>query len=163
MKWFSVGAGACGALLLVASGCQTIGGVGHVASVQRWAQEVVTEGDHELVLELAADTILMHSLPSFPAREIAAADMVRRFDNSREQFPDRRIELCDIHATGDFVVATWTEIRTHTTEYRGYAPTGREYTYDGITIYRFDGGRIAEIWILTDQVPFYRLVGALPE
>jgi predicted ester cyclase len=47
---------------------------------------------------------------------------------------------------GDKVVSRNTVTGTHQGEYRGVPPTGKSVTYNEIFVFRFAGGRIAEIW-----------------
>jgi steroid delta-isomerase-like uncharacterized protein len=45
---------------------------------------------------------------------------------------------------GDSAAHHWTVTGTHIGEFMGIAPTGKQFTLDGITIYRFDDGKLAE-------------------
>ena len=38
----------------------------------------------------------------------------------------------------------------HTAEFRGFPPTGRPVEWLGAALFRFEGGRIAELWVLGD-------------
>lgn len=64
----------------------------------------------------------------------------------QKAFPDTRHTIEDLVAEGDRVVARISARGTHTGELFGHAPTGREVTLTGITIYRLVAGRIVERW-----------------
>jgi predicted ester cyclase len=75
--------------------------------------------------------------------EIAAA--ARRWIGPfRESFPDFRMEIVDLIAEGDKVVAHFKCSGTHDGEWRGRAPTGRRFEdVDEIYIFRIENGRLA--------------------
>jgi predicted ester cyclase len=76
-----------------------------------------------------------------------------------EAFPDMHVELHELVAEGDLVVARYTERGTHRGPYRGRAPTGRSYTKHGFGMYRIAAGRMAEGWIQEDDASFARDLG----
>jgi predicted ester cyclase len=66
--------------------------------------------------------------------------------------PDLRIQVLDQVTEGDRVVSRWTLQGTH---------RGRRVTLPGITISRFENGRIAEDWTVSDNLGLLRQVGPL--
>ena len=81
----------------------------------------------------------------------------------REGFPDVVSTIEDLIAEGDKVVARWRSRATHRGEYMGVSPTGREVEFTGISVYRIEGGRIAESWNSEDQLGLMRQISAVPE
>ncbi|MER5549738.1 ester cyclase [Streptomyces sp. NPDC002589] len=75
-------------------------------------------------------------------------------------FPDIHVTIEDMIAEGDKVVARNTVTGTHRGDFRGVAPTGRSVTYGEIFIFRFEDGRIAEIWGVVDVLSQMRQLGA---
>jgi predicted ester cyclase len=63
---------------------------------------------------------------------------------------------------GDKVVSRNTVTGTHQGEYRGLPPTGKSITYNEIFIFRFVGGRIAEIWGVVDVFSQMKQLGVIP-
>jgi predicted ester cyclase len=61
-------------------------------------------------------------------------------------FPDGRTTIEDLIAEEDRVTKRWAYQGTHTHEWNGIPPTGKRVTVTGITIYRLEGGKIAECW-----------------
>ena len=74
-------------------------------------------------------------------------------------FPDMRIELLDLVAEGDRVVAHYIERGTNTGEWNGAAPTGRVYEKHGFAMYTVRGGQLVEAWVQEDQAGFARQLG----
>ena len=81
----------------------------------------------------------------------------------RRGFPDVVSTIEDLIAEGDKVVARWRARATHTGEYMGIPPTGEEVEFTGISVYRIEGGKIAESWNSEDQFGLLRQIGAVPQ
>jgi predicted ester cyclase len=66
----------------------------------------------------------------------------------------------DLIAEGDKVVHRWTVRGTHKGELLGYAPTGRQVTSAGVSIFRIADGRIVEHVAFADDLGFFQQLGA---
>ena len=64
--------------------------------------------------------------------------------------PDARYDVDDLIAEGDRVVVRWRLLGTHKGDFRGIAPTNRPIELKGIAIYRVDGGKLMERWVVSD-------------
>jgi uncharacterized protein YhfF len=67
-------------------------------------------------------------------------------------FPDLRIDVEDLIAEGDKVVARMTFHGTHLGPFRGIAPTGRQVRFTAIRVYRIADGKIVESWANQDAL-----------
>jgi len=67
-----------------------------------------------------------------------------------------------IIAEEDKVVSRFTFQGTHTGEFMGIAPTGREVTVMQISIDRIADGKIVEHWGLVDQLSLLQQLGVGP-
>jgi steroid delta-isomerase-like uncharacterized protein len=81
----------------------------------------------------------------------------------RRGFPDVVSTIEDLIAEGDRVAARWRARATHRGEYVGVPPTGKEVEFTGISVYRIEGGRIAESWTVEDELGLMRQIGAVRE
>jgi predicted ester cyclase len=81
----------------------------------------------------------------------------------RRGFPDVISTIEDLIAEGDKVVARWRSRATHQGDYMGIAPTGKEVQFTGISIYRMEGGKIAQSWNIEDRFGLMRQIGVVPE
>jgi steroid delta-isomerase-like uncharacterized protein len=77
-------------------------------------------------------------------------------------FPDFQAPLEDIIAEGDKVVIRFTFRGTHTNEFMGIPPTGKQVAYGIITIYRIADGKIAEVWSEADMMGMMQQLGLVP-
>jgi steroid delta-isomerase-like uncharacterized protein len=79
-----------------------------------------------------------------------------------QAYRDLHVNVDDLIAEGDKLVARHTVTGTHWGEYMGLPPTGRSVTYSEIFIVRFADGRIAETWGVVDVLSQLRQLGAIP-
>ena len=77
-------------------------------------------------------------------------------------FPDARFTIEDMIAEGDRVVVRYTFRGTHTGNFMGIAPTGKQVTQTGITINRFANGKAVELWGNVDDLGLLQQLGAIP-
>jgi predicted ester cyclase len=117
--------------------------------VRRFVAEAVNEGRLELVDELFT-----------PELTGWARDW---FGSFRRSFPDMEMELVELVADGDTVVARFTCSATHTGQWRGYPPTGRRFEdVDEVYFFTFSGDRIAGVWGIEDSLDRFRQLGLDP-
>src|SRR5829696_8683823 len=69
----------------------------------------------------------------------------------------------ELIAERDKVVVHWRAQATHQGEYMGIPPSGNRVNFRGISIYRIEGGQIAESWGLSDDLGLMRQIGAILE
>lgn len=74
-------------------------------------------------------------------------------------FPDANWEIHDLLCEDDKVVVRWTFSGTHTKPWGTLPATGKKITYGGISIYRIDDGKLAEVWNNESLLSLYRQLG----
>lgn len=77
-------------------------------------------------------------------------------------FPRYELIEEDMVADGDKVSVLVTFKGTHTGEFMGVAPTGKDVAIPIALIYRIAGGKIVEHYMLADQLGLMQQLGALP-
>lgn len=118
---------------------------------RRLFEEVINEGKLEVAEELATPTTHVSVPFIHPGHGILGLQKIAT--SFRGGFPDIHIEIEDAIAVDDKVILRWKTTRqTHTGMYRGLPPTGKEVRMTGITIFRFQNGKIAELWLELDQL-----------
>lgn len=75
-----------------------------------------------------------------------------RIAQVREMYSASRFTIDDLLATGDRVAVRWTQTATHTGARLGAGVAGREVRVSGSHFFRVAGGRIAEIWVSSDDL-----------
>lgn len=80
------------------------------------------------------------------------AEAVALHETLTAAFPDLQIDIDDLIAEQDKVVARLTFRGTHRGDFRGIAPTGRTVTFTAIRIYGISGGKVTESWACQDAL-----------
>ena len=78
-------------------------------------------------------------------------------------FPDQHTVIEDLIAEGDRVVKRATLRATHTGEFNGLLPTGKQVTLEVISIYRIADGRVTDIWWSYDNLGLLQQLGVVPQ
>jgi predicted ester cyclase len=111
-------------------------------------EQVCARGDLERARELYAEDFVDH----VNALDFHGHDgIARSVAFYRAIFPDLEIRVLDQSTDGDRVTSRWTLHGTH---------NGRAVTLPGITISRFENGKIAEDWTVSDNLELLRRLGA---
>jgi steroid delta-isomerase-like uncharacterized protein len=79
----------------------------------------------------------------------------------RTAFPDLRLDIEDQIAEGDRVVSLWTSRDLCAGEIIGIVPPNRPARTSGVSIDRFDAGKILETWGMWDALDLIRELGLL--
>lgn len=118
-------------------------------------------GNLDTAEEIYAPNFIAHSTGSEDIRGVEAA---KHFAASyRQAFPDLVTTVEDLLAEGDKVVARWTVRGTHQGEIEELGPpTGKHIEVRGISVYRIEGGKIAEYWAIYDALGMMRQLGFIP-
>jgi predicted ester cyclase len=130
-------------------------------------KEPVSVEENKAVVRREQEELWNHTGNLDAAEEIFAPDYVEAAKQEaadfRRGFPDVRSTIEDLVAEGDKVAARWMARATHQGEYMGIPPTGKEVEFTGISVYRIEGGKIAESWTVEDEFGLMRQIGAVPE
>ena len=133
----------------------------HSATMRR-AYDLINDGDIDGFGELMAEDFVEHEeLPGLaPSKE----GVLTLFRGYREAFPDLRMTVEDIVASGDKAVARVTTTGTQTGEWMGMPASGRRAEVHLIDIMRFDeDGLVSEHWGVMDMLSMLQQLGAIPE
>ncbi|MFC6798590.1 MULTISPECIES: ester cyclase [unclassified Haladaptatus] len=77
-------------------------------------------------------------------------------------FPDFMADLDHVVAEGDKICGHFTYKGTHDGEFLGMEPTNKAAKISGMTMYRFEDGKIAESWVHTDFLGLMQQLGLAP-
>jgi steroid delta-isomerase-like uncharacterized protein len=133
----------------------------NIAASRRFFEEAFNNGNLDVIDELTADNFVDHDALMGEQDREGAKQSIAAY---REAFPDIHIEIEDIFAAGDKVVMRWTGNGTFENEMMGLQPTHEKGDpVKGISIDRFEGGKVVESWSQWDTLTFMRDVGAIPQ
>lgn len=119
--------------------------------IRRFYDEVWNQGNTDFVFQVFADEYVRHDLrPGNPTQGAAGQKQVA--DDFRAAFPDLKHETEFLVGEGDMVVARWTMQGTNTAPWGQAAPTGKFVKMSGVNIFRFENGKVVEIWNHRDDL-----------
>ncbi len=128
--------------------------------ISRIFEQAFNQGNLAIVDELVAVNCVTHSLPwGLPTGRRGLKQLIIMF---RTAFPDLHCTVEDEINEGHKSAAHWTMCGTHQGPFLGNPPTGRPIAVQGIIFARIENERIAEDWILVDQMDLLQQLGIVP-
>jgi steroid delta-isomerase-like uncharacterized protein len=128
------------------------------AIVRRYFDQILNEQQHDLAEEFLAENIELHGSGLAPGLEVVK----QWLPMFAAAFPDGHYTVEDVVAEGDRVVARITFNGTHKAEMEGIPATGKAVSMPSITIFRLDNGKIAEGWLINDNLGMMQQLGVIP-
>ena len=130
-------------------------------ALARRSWELVSPDNLDLIEEVYAPDLVWHE----PDQDIRGYDQAKQFVSTFfAAMPDINITVEDLIAEGEKVVSRYTIRGTHQGETEEFGPpTGRQMQLEGITIHRFEDGKIVEEWERYDNLSVLQQLGLAPE
>jgi steroid delta-isomerase-like uncharacterized protein len=119
--------------------------------------DAVNQNDLERIMTMVTDDVVVHTpIPGVPpGREGLRGFMGVYFG----AFPEQRVEVHELVAEGDRVLARHTHHVKHGGEFAGMPPTGREAVVHGLELFRIADGKVAEMWHHDDLLGLMQQLG----
>ena len=136
------------------------------ALVRRWYEEVWNQRDMEVVDDILADDYVRYRAGIPFANETGIADDLEWVEMILTEFPDVTFTVEDILADGDKVAVRTTTSGTQMGPMvdMGNAPASeRQMTRENIAIWRVACGKLAEQWIVQDNLGMLRQLGVVTD
>lgn len=129
------------------------------------SREAFNQHDLEQLMMTRSDDVVVDYVPSPPA--LPGKAFAREFyrtllEGDPETGSDINIETVKILTAGNILVAETMITGTQTVEWAGIPPTGLPYALPHLTVYEFDGDKIAREIIYMDNVTLFTQLGAMP-
>jgi C-1 hydroxylase len=110
--------------------------------------------------------VVRRSIEAFNAKDLSAGDVYSQ-DLQRElqqyvdtmPWGDHQVDITDMIAEGDRVVALIATQGVHSGEYQGMPPTGKHFTNRGAVVFRLEGGRVTEMGTYLDSLTVVKQLG----
>jgi steroid delta-isomerase-like uncharacterized protein len=132
----------------------------HVATVRR-TYDLINAGDLDGFAGNLSDDFVEHEeLPGIPPTK---AGVIEFFRMQLAAFPDTRMDVEDVVANGDKVVARVALSGTNRGSFMGMPATGKSVNVQLIDIFRFgDDGLVREHWGVMDALAMMQQLGVVP-
>ena len=130
------------------------------ALIRRLYDEVFAKWNLGVVDDLVGPEFVGHEMP--PGTPPGPVGFKQFYGWLRSAFPDLRYVVDDVIAGGDKVVVRWTWHCTHSGDFMGVPPTGKQATVSGMAIYRLARGKCVERWVELSLLGLLQQLGAVP-
>jgi steroid delta-isomerase-like uncharacterized protein len=134
----------------------------NIAIVQRFVEELWNNRKLDVADEIFAADCITHQLrsgaplASEPRDPETLKQHVRDWVNA---FPDLEFTVEQTVASEDRVASQLRMSGTHTREWMGVSPTGKQISIEMIVIHRIEARKIVEDWVLVDSLGFFQQLG----
>jgi len=129
------------------------------AMVRRYFDELMSQGKLGVIDEIIGERFSFH-IPTLP-EPILGRDGMRAFVTGlRTGFPDIQFMVERLAGEGNRAAARWFIQGTHNGPFLGMPPTGNKVKDQGLDIFIFSGGKIAEIWVNENDLGLMKQLGA---
>lgn len=119
------------------------------------------EGNLDVIDELVAEDVVTHGFFGMDASDREGYKAF--FANFGAAFGDQEFVIEDLVAEDDLLVVHFSISAVHRGEILGIEPTGRELSWTGTAIDRYEDGRIVEAWLYPDYLTILEQLGVLPD
>jgi steroid delta-isomerase-like uncharacterized protein len=127
--------------------------------IRRFYEEAWDQVKLDVIDDLFAADYLRHDLR--PTQPVPGPEGMRQITaDFRAAFPDLRFQVELLLGEDEFVAARWTATGTHSGRWGIIERTGRRATFSGVNIFRFENGKVAEIWNHRDDLGLLEQIGA---
>ena len=93
------------------------------------------------------------------ARQLSLDEWRAVVAENHRAFSDFRVTILMQIAEGALVATRWRFTATHTGDYLGHPPTGRQASWTGVQIDRVADGKIVESWVDWDKYRLFETLG----
>lgn len=127
------------------------------AIIHRFYEESLNQNRLDILPELVSANVINHGFDGSQQTGIQALEQTIR--RTQGLFSGHHFTVDDVVSNGDKAAARWTMAANNTVPIGGVAPTGKQITQHAVVFYRFEEGKIAEIWLQLDRLGVLQQVG----
>lgn len=127
-----------------------------------FVQEVMNEGNLDAADEFFAEDYVEHNTVQ-PEPVRGREEIKEMYEEISSAAPDMTVTIQETVVQGDLVAVRYVNRGTHTGEFKGIGPSGKEIEIVGKDFYRFEGEKVVEGWVQIDAVGMLQQTGIIPE
>lgn len=127
------------------------------ATIHRLYEECLNQNRLDLLPELVSANVINHGFDGSQQTGIPAFE--QSIKRTQGFFSGNHFTVDDVVSNGDKAAARWTMTANNTVPIGGIAPTGKQITQHAVVFYRFEDGKIAEIWLQLDRLGVLQQIG----
>jgi predicted ester cyclase len=123
----------------------------HKATANRFT-EIINTRDYDTFPEVCQPNMVRHCPATPEVRVRSIEDMVAFLEEDLKAVPDSRVELKMLVAEGE-LMGYWANYSgTQEGQMGPFPPSGKRIDCDFAGLFRFEDGKIAEIWVTWDNI-----------
>jgi steroid delta-isomerase-like uncharacterized protein len=122
---------------------------GNADLLAHFYKDVFENWDRDLVDKMLSPDFCSHDWPE--GSRTGPDGFWDFYDGVLAAFPDTHYVVDRIVADDDLVTVHWHLLGTHLGDFAGMPPTGAPISLEGIAIYRIEGGKLMERWVVYDM------------
>lgn len=116
--------------------------------VEKYMDAVWNKKDLSVIPEVFSDDAIIHSpLGQFKTRK----QMSETVEKWLTALPDIQVDLIHTLEEDGIVTSHWRSKGTHQKDINGIKANGNPVEYQGVTVYRFENGKVVEYWAYLDS------------
>ena len=128
--------------------------------VARYFNEVMNQGKLEVIDEIASPDFVLH-IPTIPEPVRGRQGLKQFAIRVRNGLPDVGFTIEREVVEGNKTVVRWQLTGTHQGEFLGIPPTGKKVKDEGSDLFHLADGKIAEVWIIENDLALMQQLGAI--
>ncbi len=129
--------------------------------IGRFYEEVWNKGNLDVADEVFAKDYVRHEPGGGSTTTFGPEGQKQIAAGLRKAFPDVVMAIDFVVGENDMVVARWTITGTHKGDLPMAKASDKQVTFSGINSYRFDRGKVVELWNHRDDLSMLMQVGAV--
>jgi steroid delta-isomerase-like uncharacterized protein len=135
----------------------------NIAMTKRWFDEVWNQGRMDTVRELMDENATGFGQGGHGTKMLGPEEFIAFAQRFLGAFPDMEMTVQDAFGDEQNVAVRWSATMTHTGGDLGIPATHRKAHVTGMTIVRFENGKIVSGWDNWDQLALLRQLGVVAE
>jgi steroid delta-isomerase-like uncharacterized protein len=142
-----------------AASCPVTSEAENEAVARRWYEDALNNADLSVLDEILSPDVAYHSgsLPPQSIDEIKDVILAPVLVG----FPDVEYTIDQVITDDDNVVLIWHATGTQTGEYQGFPASGKQANWTGINVFRFECGKVVELWAEFNALGRMQQIGAI--
>lgn len=126
--------------------------------VVRVAFDALNDRDRDTFVDLHAEDAVMHTSEG----EVRGVEAITDEEFGLfETFSDLTYVIDTILAEDGLVAARWTAAGTHDGDLAGIEPTDQQVDFEVMGLFRVEGDRVTDVWVLPDRLELMRQLGVV--
>jgi steroid delta-isomerase-like uncharacterized protein len=134
--------------------------VDHEAIIDRYYEEMFTEGDTDVAEQILTEDVKYHGPRSVTPGTLTSITQVKAFvKRYHGAFPDIEYDVESTFGDDDEYAVRWSSEGTQTEKLFGIEGEGEEFSGTGLNMFQFEDEKIAEVWSYWDTLGMVRELG----